>query len=300
MGLVLGKKILYVCDRHVIAAVNLSERKNESWSVAEISGNSAYGFSNGNGKSARFFEPRFVAIDSTTNILYISDVLNYALRIVALNTSQYITTTYCSFSGKETNGIALSNENKFLFAAATALNGLWKIPIQEGPVPSSLFDFITNPSHAKGQLVDGALNSSLWYRPGSLTIDRADNLYVMDSWDSISRLSSSTSNMYFNYAIRRVSTSLGRVTTMAGKYCSYLGASNSLSNPSEICYSDGNGTAAGLSKVKSMSVSSYLAVGSLGDKLYFTDYGNSVIRKLNCRLPSRSTVMHFGECVCIA
>jgi hypothetical protein len=129
--------------------------------------------------------------------------------------------------------------------------------------------FLTNPTRGKGQLVDGALNTSLWYRPGALTIDGADNLYVMDHWESVTKSSSSTSNMHFNYAIRRVSTKNNFVTTMAGKYCTYMHASNTLTNPSAVCYSDGNGTLAGLSKVKRLSVSSYMAVGQQGDKFYF-------------------------------
>jgi hypothetical protein len=215
---------------------------------------------------------------------------------VNLTSSDYYTSTYVTFSGQETNGIAVSFDNSFLFAAATALNGLWKIPIQEIPPPSSTFIFLTNPSHAKGQLVDGALNASLWYRPGALTIDSADNLYVMDSWDSAVQLTSSISNMFFNYAVRKVSTQSNHVTTLAGKYCTYLRASTTDTDPSAVCYSDGNSTTAGLSKVKALSVSSFLAVGYMGDKLFFTDYGNNVIREVQC---SKSVKLYFGSCVCV-
>jgi len=157
---------------------------------------------------------------------------------------------------------------------------------------------MTNPSQAKGQLVDGNLNESLWYRPGAITIDNADNLYVMDSWDSFIPVTSSTSNIYFNYAIRRVSVVNNYVTTMAGKYCKFLKASNNLANPSSVCYSDGNSTSAGISKVKALTVSSYLAVGAKGDKFYFTDYGNNVVRKLFCDSKGVHDNMRYGQCPC--
>jgi len=238
MGLVIdsSNSIIYVGDRHLISRVdiNWNQYVNESYPVVEVVGRKAYGFVNGNGSVAMFYEPRFVIIDSSDRYLYVSDVLNYAIRRVDLNSAVYDTTTYAVFSGQETNGIALSSDNSVIYAVATSLNGLWKIPVLSTGVSSTSFTFLTNPSKAKGQLVDGPLESSLWYRPGALTIDRADNLYVVDNWDLFTRVTSSTSNMYFNYAIRRVSTSSGFVTTMAGKYCSTLKASNRLANPSAV------------------------------------------------------------------
>jgi hypothetical protein len=258
-----------------------------------------FGFVNGNGTATKLYEPRFIAIDNSDNNLYISDVLNYAIRRVDLRSAVYDVTTLAVFSGKETNGIALNAANTYLYAAATALNGLWKIPLPAASalsttVSSSLFQFLTNPSSSKGQLVDGPLSSSLWYQPAALTIDGADNLYVMDQW-----MSGSKPLMYFNYAIRRVSLSAGAVSTVAGKFCINTRASIRAPDPSSICYSDGNSTQAGISKVQAYTVSAYLAVGSRGDKFYFTDYGNNVVRKIDCLENSFSYNMTFGQCPCL-
>jgi hypothetical protein len=301
MGLVMDhtNQYLYVSDRQLISKVQITSNLSAySLPVSDVCGNINFGFVDGNGTASRLYEPRFLAIDNTDSNLYISDVLNYAIRRVDLTSAVYSISTLALFSGKETNGIALDAANIYLYAAATALNGLWKIPLPSSSsssptISSSLFQFLTNPSSSKGQLVDGPLSSSLWYRPAALTIDSADNLYVMDQW-----MAGSKPLMYFNYAIRRASLSAGVVTTVAGKFCVNSHATVAYPDPSTICYSDGNSTQAGISKVQSYSVSAYLAVGSQGDKFYFTDYGNNVVRKISCLENSFSYNMTFGQCPC--
>jgi hypothetical protein len=117
----------------------------------------------------------------------------------------------------------------------------------------------------------------------------------MDQWASTQKIVGSRYSQSFNYAIRRVSTSSFYVTTMAGKYCNVYNIANTDRKPSASCYSDGNGTVAGISKTKSETISSYLAVGKTGDKLFFTDYGNNVVRKIICG-PLQAMAMVYGEC----
>jgi hypothetical protein len=209
---------------------------------------------------------------------------------------------YISFgTSLETNGIALSAAGDSLYAIATVLNGIWKIPITSVlPVSLSQCTFLnaaSNPStsYQSGQLFDGPLVTSLWYSPGAVAIDGNDNLYVMDQWASPKILSGSRYSQSFNYAIRRVSISTSYVTTIAGKYCFVSGIANTDSKPSAACYSDGNGTTAGICKTKSETISSYIAVGKYGDKLFFTDYGNNVVRQVMCG-PLQSIVMSYGQC----
>jgi len=88
----------------------------------------------------------------------------------------------------------LNTARDYLYAIATYLNGIWKIPIQSTlPVSTSNCTFLNSPASppssslaTAGQLYDGALATSLWYRyqPGAVAIDNQDNLYVIDQWAS--------------------------------------------------------------------------------------------------------------------
>jgi len=76
-------------------------------------------------------------------------------------------------------------------------------------------------------------------------------------------------NIVSNIAIRRLSTSQNFVTTIAGKYCLLKNIAKTSEPSFKNCYTDGNGTIAGLSRVSLEDVSSQMSVGN---KLYFTDY----------------------------
>jgi hypothetical protein len=93
----------YVSDRHLTS--NLSDF---SLPVIDIFGNIKF---DGNGCASRLYEPRFLAIHNTDSNLYISDVLNNAIRRVDLTSAVYSVSTLALFSGKETNGIALDAAN---------------------------------------------------------------------------------------------------------------------------------------------------------------------------------------------
>jgi len=70
MGLVMDStnSKLYVGDRHVIAAVDVTWSANDSFAVTELTGNIAFGNRDGNGSYSRLYEPRFVVIDARTSI----------------------------------------------------------------------------------------------------------------------------------------------------------------------------------------------------------------------------------------
>jgi hypothetical protein len=84
------------------------------------------------------------------------------------------------------------------------------------------------------------------------------------------------------------------VTTIAGKYCYVTGISNTDPKPSASCYADGNGTVAGICRTKGDIISSHIAVSKTGDKLFFTDYGNNVVRKIQCTYQAMNMI--YGEC----
>jgi len=299
---------LYVGDRHLIAKVitdNTNQNPfNELYQVLEICGSYASGNVVGNGTFSRLFEPRFIAIDNSNTYLYASETLNYQLRRVDLSSAPlYNSDIYITFgTGLETNGIVLSTAGDFIYATATSLNGLWKIPVVSSlPIQISACVFLNTPSgtnpgntFASGQLKDGPLSTSQWFSPGAIAIDSHDNLYVMDQWQSGSSKVRLTYSQGFNSAIRRVSTTHSFVTTLAGRYCFVSGFSAANPKPSAICYSDGNSTSAGLSKWRSQSISSFIQVSKLGDKLFFTDNANSIVRSIAC---SSSAELSFGECL---
>ena len=307
MGLVVDSSNtkIFVGDRHLISRIDLdwSQVGDVSYTVTDLCGNIAFGNVEGNGTHSRLYEPRFVVIDNSDKYLYVSEALNYQIRRVDLSDPLYNSIVYTSFgTSLETNGIALSTAGDYLFAIATVLNGIWRIPIQSSPVTTSGSIFLNAPSTTpltgvatSGQLYDGDLATSKWYSPGAVTIDDKDNLYVMDQWASARRIAGSRYSQSFNYAIRRVSTAYSYVTTIAGKFCYVSSISNTDPKPSASCYADGNGTVAGISKTKSETISSYLAAGKAGDKLFFTDYGNNVVRKVLCG-PYQAMAMLYGEC----
>ena len=85
------------------------------------------------------------------------------------------------------------------------------------------------------------------------------------------------------------------MTTLAGKFCTVQTTDSTNVRMSEACLSDGNGTQAGISTVRTETVTSHLQAGKLGDKLYFTDYGNNIVRKIECG-PFDVMAMLYGEC----
>ena len=192
---------LYVSDRHLISQVTLGATEaawinsvagTEKYTVNEISGSQTSGMRDStNGTAARYHEPRFVTIDSYDTFLYISDVGNYKIRRLTVNPngvtgSSYLqVVTLASFSGgKEVNGIALKTDYSALFAAATDLHGIWKIPIQgvypalTYPIPSANFEWLGHPAKTSGQLVDGAIASAKFYGPTALSIDDRERQFV--------------------------------------------------------------------------------------------------------------------------
>jgi len=344
LGLVVNKanNKLYVGDRHKIVRLSFDINApvlNEKYVGYDLIGNAALGLRDGNRTTTRFKEPRFVVIDKNDKYLYVSDVLNYRLRRVDISadaslvynkntpgsdaplaSTPYTSVTYASFlpeagvpstvcnsDGCETNGIALSFDNKYIFAVATKLNGIWKIPIvaSEGyPSPRSGWTWLAGartlagaPTGEGGQLVDGVATGAKFYSPAACTIDNKDNLYVMDYWESYTDIDAYTQMGHFNYAIRRYDSSKNFVSTIAGKYCvnTFEPGATGADVPSAPCLSDGNGTVAGITKNIKVTVSSYLAAGALGDKLLFTDYGDNIVRKVECG-PYDTMGMLYGEC----
>lgn len=292
MGLVVdyGNNNIYVTDSHLVARINsintnLPDGAAESYSVTPLAGNQNAGLRDANGTSARFHSPFFVTIDLTNSYLYISDTLNYRLRRVSLNDPLYSVVTYGSFTtagtgGQLTNGIVLDTEGQNIYAVATYLNGIWKIPVLSNaayPSPSAGWTLLNGNGAtgtaklATGQLVDGTLATSQWFSPGAISIDSQDNLYIIDNYQT-SSLSGSTMTLQTQIGIRRVSTQSSFVTTIAGKFCRVQYSTSVTNNdPADVCtqssgvtgyYVNGNGTQTGFSKDPRRSVGGYLVAGA--------------------------------------
>lgn len=209
MGMVVNNanNKLYVGDRHLISRVSFNVNSpvdGESYTVYELIGNIARGLRDGNKTTSRFNEPRFVAITSDDNWLFVSDSLNYRIRRIDISADKtlvlgndnpaalaYTSVTYAAFTTgtipqREHNGIAINAAGNTLFVVSTGLHGVWKIPILAAnayPSPSTGWLFIGDAAKTKAQIVDGISSSARFAAPGACTIDDHDNLYVMDYYD---------------------------------------------------------------------------------------------------------------------
>jgi len=204
------------------------------------------------------------------------------------------------------NGICVDSSSTNIYAVAFNLNGIWKIPIGGSsflPVSSALWIWLTSPAKAYGQIVDGPIGISVWANPSAVNIDGHDNLYILDNYESFTTAGvpfGRTAGLW-NYALRRVDTVNGFVSTIVGKAIRAVGPTNAATSgsvrasgaSSQYSYGDGNGTTAGLSRNPGFDVSAYIAVSSGGDKLYLTDYASNVVRRVTCGPGSR---MAYGVC----
>ena len=209
------------------------------------------GDSDGAGSAARFFYPSGIATDNAGNI-YLADTDNHTIRKVVASTGAV--TTLAGLAGNsgdaDGTGSAARFNNPSGVAADSAgnvyvadtMNNTLRMVTPQGVV-STLAGLAETPGSA-----DGTGGTARFQGPQGLAIDTSNNLYVVDT---------------NNHTIRKVVTSTGVVTTVAGL------AGNS-------------GSADGLSSQGRFNHPSGVAADGTGN-LYVADTENHTIRQI---LPS--------------
>lgn len=161
-----------------------------------------YGFTDGNGAGARFWEPNGIAVDAARN-LYIADTSSNAIRKMTpdrtVTTIAGLSHNYGSADGPGATatfgnplGVAVGL-NGNLFVADTYNNTIRRIDVNGN---------VTTFAGAAGVVgsADGTALQARFFNPSSIAIDSAGNMFVADLG---------------NHTIRRIDTS-GNVTTIAG------------------------------------------------------------------------------------
>ncbi len=154
-----------------------------------------FGSSNGNGNSASFNAPRDLAIDSSNN-LYVSDLGNNLIRkIVTTGGSAGTVSTFCSSTLLNLpRGIGLDSSGN-VYVADSGNNVVLKItPSGSASIFAGSGTFTPGYHDATGTL-------ALFNQPLGLTVDKNNNVYVLD---------------YNNFVVRKI-TPAGVVTTVAGQ-----------------------------------------------------------------------------------
>jgi len=249
---------LYVAD-HWNNRIRKITPKGE---VSTFAGSGKEGFADGQGSAAWFNQPSDIAIDATGN-LYVADVVNHSIRKITPKgeVSTLADNGNRDFAdGQESaarlygpSGIAIDAAGN-LYVAETAGNLILKVT-PEGEVR-------VLAGGSESGLTDGQGYNARFDMPSGITIDRAGNLYVADT---------------FNHRIRKV-TLRGEVSTLAG------GGSTD---------HDGGGFADGKGRNARFGRPSGIAIDAAGN-LYVTDTKNHRIRKVTPR-GEVSTIAGDGE-----
>ncbi|MCB0175461.1 MAG: hypothetical protein KDJ52_23600 [Anaerolineae bacterium] len=239
-------------------------------------GNGGFGGDNGVATEAQLNLPSSIVVDLSGN-LYIADTLNNRVRQVTTGT-QVITTVagdgseaFAGDNGLAINaqlqgptGIATDGQGDLYIADANN-NRIRKVVMATGVITTVAGSGPTG--HANGDFSgDGGLatEAALNY-PSNVTVDKAGNLYIADS---------------YNHRIRQVLDATGVITTVAG---------SGLSGPGNGGYS-GDGGAATEAR---LNFPTGVAVDKLGN-LYIADNGNQRIRKVMVATGVITTVAGTG------
>lgn len=210
--------------------------------VSTLAGSGVFGFAEGTGIAAQFYQPVGVAVDAAGN-LYVADAENHRIRKV---TPAGVVST---FAGSGTAGFADGNAAtaRFNSPRGIALDAAGNVFIADGVnhrirkiTPAGTVSTIAGSGVAG--FANGNGPAAQFYFPKGIALDAAGNLYVADD---------------INHRIRKV-TPAGTVTTLAG---------GTLGN------TDGIGTTARFEQPTGVAVD---AAGNV----YVADSKNSRIRKI--------------------
>ncbi len=214
--------------------------------VTTFAGSPSEGSANGASSSARFYNPRNIAVDTSSN-LYVADTQNSVIRkITPLGVVSILAGTVGvagSVDGLGTSallsgpqGVAVDGAGN-IYVADTGNHTIRKIT-SSGMV-STLAGLAGNPGNA-----DGTGTGAHFYGPAGVALDSANNVYVADTW---------------NHTIRKI-TPGGVSSTLAGLAGTY-------------------GTFDGTNSSARFNGPTGVAVDSSGN-VYVADYNNDTIRKV--------------------
>ena len=229
------------------SAFNAIRHISPSGAVRTLAGvpSTTTGSSDGLGTTARFNQPRGIAIDRDNNV-YVADAGNHTIRKVTptgnVSTFAGLATVRGSVDGSGTtarfsspNGVAFDSQGN-LFVADTGNHTIRKITA-DGTVSS-----IAGSAGVSGS-TDGNGASARFSSPYAVAVDSVGNLFVTDG---------------FNYLLRKISTT-GEVTSIGG-------------SPGQFGAASGTGTAARFSTLAAITVD---ASGAL----FIVDQNNNRIVK---------------------
>ncbi len=210
--------------------------------VSTVAGSGTFGFANGTGSAAKFYQPTGVAADGAGN-LYVADAENHLIR--KINSAGEVTTLAGSTSGfVDGTGSAA----KFNSPRGIAVDVSGNVYVADGLNHSirkitAAGQVTTLAGDGTSGFVDGNGDNAKFYFPKAIAVDATGNLYVADD---------------INHRIRKV-TPGGTVTTFAG---------------STSGYADGIGVAASFKSPRGICID---AAGNV----YVADTGNHKIRKIS-------------------
>lgn len=170
--------------------------------TSTLAGSSTYGYVNGTGSAAQFYNPFGIAVDSSGNV-YVADTNNNAIRKV---TPAGVVTTLAG-AGPYLSGAANGTGTAAQFNSpyGVAVDGSGNVYVADAG--NNLIRKITSAGvvttlagSVAGGFANGTGTAALFNMPMGIAVDSSGNVYVADTG---------------NYLIRKI-TSAGVVTTVAG------------------------------------------------------------------------------------
>ena len=241
----------------VIAFTTPSTTFKINTAVSTLAGSANYGYADGAGASAQFNGPEAIALNKTTGLLQVGDVINNTIRTVSTaGNVRTLTSTERGYANGSlvnarfygTRGMAVDAAGN-MYVADAGNNVIRKITAA-GVVTT----YAGSPTGDYGYNNSTDPSKALFKSPRSVALDATGNLYVAD---------------YGNNIIRKISTA-GVVTTLAGDAIArYMNSS------SESVTASFNGPIA-------------VTIDALGN-LYVADVNNKAIRKVDVNTGSTST-----------
>lgn len=154
--------------------------------VLHVIGTGKPGFTDGNFEEAEFFAPQGMAFDPESQILYVADTENHALRTIDFTTQRVETV---AGTGEQSQEIAprsgkaletplnspwdLERVGNRLFIAMAGSHQIWEMQLDTGTIA-------TYAGIGRESCVDGSLAESAFSQPSGLATDRSE-LFVADS-----------------------------------------------------------------------------------------------------------------------